>query len=123
MATKKKAAPKKAAKKPAVRKPRVKKSLAEKYAKLFPVTKNITKTLIKNGTKHLWDSSRCIGALTLHAVLGKGLTKDLKVPQIWGCEKGILSFIDGSELTLRTENGVDVMDITEPTTVTFVVTD
>ncbi len=109
-------------KKAVTSKPRVKKTLAEKYAKLFPITRNVTKTIITKAQGHLYDGARCIGALTLKAALGANFKdKDLIQEGIWGASYGELKFVDGTRLTITTEEKLDMMEITTPTKVTLII--
>ena len=84
----------------------------------FPLKVKITKNLIKEGKKSLFDVTNCIGA--------RALRKGLKVPHSpnyrWGRMNGHIHLGDDS-ITLKSfdlnGNKIDVMEIKEPCEIIF----
>jgi hypothetical protein len=86
---------------------------AEKLKALFPIKVKITKEIIEEGRKSLWDTSRCIGALTLKSVL----PEEFKDRATWGVYTGGVSY---SKIRVTTEEGIDIMEVKKPRTVNLI---
>ena len=103
-------------------------STSNKYLSLFPMEVEVTEEMIEEGTKHLEDCYKCIGALTL--AKGLGDNKDL-LPTGWGGPSWGISQSkyktkvgdvgDVYFFTSHDSDGkrVNMMEITEPCTITL----
>lgn len=92
----------------------------KQYKALFPLKGEITQEIIN--TANTFDYGNCIGALTLKAALGVDIELVDSVISIWGSRNGIQR-IEGIPVAVTTIGGINMMRVTEPQSVTFILTD
>lgn len=79
---------------------------------MFPLKFFITQEIIDQGRKSIDNSGKCIGALSLKAATGNPRAK-------WGNVFGEFP-IDNKWKTITTQGRIRMMELTEPTEVTFI---
>ena len=96
-------------------------STSNKYLSLFPMEVEVTEEMIEEGTKHLEDCRKCIGALTLRKGLGDNISL-LSDDLTWGTYGSYN--MSGSMLIVISSHDsdgkeVNMMEVTEPCTITL----
>ncbi len=90
---------------------------SEKIKALFPIKAQITQEIIdKSRTLNIYD---CIGAKTLQSVI-----PPCQVRIFWGLDSGGIvhdTFKPDFQIEITTKEGVDMMGITKPQEVTFII--
>lgn len=95
--------------------------MLEEFQKLFPLTVKVTKNLIKQAD--IGKTTNCIGARALKKGLRKKGESYLLNGVSWGVWDSDMCLIDGTPVLIEVYNEnnklLDMMDIIEPTIVTF----
>lgn len=102
------------------------------FESLFPLKGEITPAILQKADRR--DTKRCVGARTLRAALGeqfatyfsgKGGAEVLHDPEAdyfgWGAYCGNVRTRQGGEYLIGTEEGLQMMEVTEPQAVTFII--
>ena len=84
----------------------------EKIKAMFPMEFEVTQEIIDKGSKRLYDSCNCIGALALKKASGKRNV-------LWGRTFGYIS-VGNHIIYIRTKRNVDLMNLKKPKKITFV---
>lgn len=85
----------------------------EEFKSLFPIKAKITQEIID--TAELYDNKNCIGAKALREVL----PEKFKLKADWGADNTVI-LIEGYRVYLTTEERINLMKVTEPMDVTFI---
>ena len=93
----------------------------EEIEKLFPFEFEITNEIIQEGRKNIYNSNKCIGALSLKSVLN---TLKIGNECSWGFVSGTLYELDNEYrlipmLIISTIEEINFMTLIKPTKVTF----
>lgn len=86
---------------------------AEEVKQLLPMKVTVTQQMIDTGMKRLTDVQECIGAQMLMTIFPN------TTPKWFWCD-GSITFNNGERIYLTTKEGVDIMELTKPKTITLI---